>query len=83
MTSKWARQAKWRERNPEKVWCHGAFKSALRRGLINPQPCAVCGDVRAEGHHYDYSRPANVIWLCRKCHKAEHRRLRAVEARHA
>ena len=28
------RQARWRSRNPEKVWCHVVLKSALRRGLV-------------------------------------------------
>lgn len=71
---KYKAQAKWRERNPEKVWCHAALKSAMRRDLVQQQPCSKCGDPNSEAHHPDYSRPAHVIWLCRRCHKAEHRK---------
>lgn len=76
-SGRYLRQLKWRERNPEKVWAHVALKSALRRGLVIQRPCEVCGDQHSEAHHPDYSRPAHVMWLCRKHHKAEHRRLRA------
>jgi len=45
---------------------------AIRRGLIQRQPCAVCGDPKSEGHHNDYSKPLDVIWLCRKHHREIH-----------
>lgn len=76
-TNRYLRQLHWRKRNPEKVWCHVALKSAMRRGLVTKQPCCVCGDPHSEAHHPDYTRPAMVEWLCRACHKAEHRRLKA------
>ena len=68
------RQEKWRERNPKKYWAHSATRSAIRRGLLNPAPCAVCGDPKAEAHHPDYDRPLLVQWLCRKHHRAVHYR---------
>ena len=68
------RQAKWRERNPQKVWAHVALHSAIKRGLVVPQPCEVCGVEPAEAHHPDYHRPMDVRWFCRLHHKAEHRR---------
>ncbi len=74
-TIKNVRQKKWRDRNPHAVWAHVALKSAIRRGLVEPQPCSVCGEPKAEAHHADYTRPMLVEWLCRRCHKAEHRRL--------
>lgn len=70
--SKYARQARWRSRNPLKVWAHSALQSALRRGLIERKPCEVCGDPNSEGHHDDYQKPMVVRWLCRRHHKAEH-----------
>ena len=77
MSQKWARQAKWREKNPKAAWAHACLQSALRRGLIERQPCKVCGSRDTDAHHPDYARPADVVWLCRLHHKAEHRRMRA------
>ena len=75
--TKYARQARWREKNPMKRWAHVATASAIRRGLIHPQPCEVCGSPQSEAHHDDYQRPMAVRWFCRGHHKAEHRRLKA------
>jgi hypothetical protein len=69
-------QAKWREKNPLKRWAHKALESALRRGLIERQPCEVCGVEGADAHHDDYTRPMTVKWLCRLHHKAEHARMK-------
>ncbi|SHJ19687.1 hypothetical protein SAMN05444000_1069 [Shimia gijangensis] len=73
-TKKISRQERWRQRNPKKVWAHVATQSALRRGLIDRQPCAICSDEKAEAHHPDYDRPLMVQWLCRKHHKQAHKR---------
>lgn len=43
-----------------------------RRGKLIPQPCRVCGDPKAEKHHHDYSKPLEVEWLCRSCHRNLH-----------
>lgn len=43
----------------------------LRRGKITKQPCR-CGSLTSEMHHADYSKPTEVIWLCRKCHLLLH-----------
>ena len=66
------RQAKWREQNPLKVWAHASLRSALRRGLVTPQPCAICGAAESEAHHEDHALPLDVTWLCRAHHKARH-----------
>lgn len=29
-------------------------------------------------HHPDYSKPLEVVWMCRPCHLAEHKRLEAL-----
>ena len=70
--SKFDRQAKWREKNPKKVWAQGSLRSALKRGFITKQPCEICGAPEVDGHHDDYDRPADVRWLCRLHHKAVH-----------
>ncbi len=47
---------------------------AVQSGRIRKPPkCSKCGKVGAvEGHHADYSRPLDVIWLCRLCHSILH-----------
>lgn len=67
-------QAKWKLANPQAVWAQQALRSALRRGLIIQEPCQECGDANAEAHHPDYDKPMCVDWLCRRHHKAVHRR---------
>lgn len=44
----------------------------LRRGYITREPCKDCGAEKAEMHHPDYDRPAEVEWMCRPCHMALH-----------
>ena len=43
----------------------------IRAGAVIPQPCVVCGD-KAEGHHDDYGRPLDVVWVCREHHTELH-----------
>ena len=47
---------------------------AIRHGKITkPARCSKCQrECVPDGHHIDYSRPLDVIWLCRQCHSAEH-----------
>jgi len=42
----------------------------LRAGhMVKPITCEKCGDDRKlEGHHQDYSKPLEVLFLCSKCH---------------
>jgi len=36
------------------------------------QPCEICGELKVEAHHPDYSKPKYIRWLCVKHHKLEH-----------
>lgn len=43
------------------------------RKLPRPASCSDCGAVGpVHGHHEDYDKPLDVVWLCPKCHVAEH-----------
>lgn len=43
--------------------------SDLRAGKLIEEPCRICGNIKAEAHHEDYSKPLDVVWLCNKHHK--------------
>lgn len=65
--------AAYRQRHPEKRRAQNAVSYALRKGLLVKGPCAKCGtneDICA--HHEDYSKPLEVMWLCRSCHVRRH-----------
>jgi hypothetical protein len=70
-----SRQERWAAKNPLARWAHGATRGAVQRGLLEREPCQVCGDPKVDAHHPDHTRPLEVVWLCRRHHKAEHRRL--------
>lgn len=46
--------------------------------VVRPDRCPRCGKKsRIEGHHhkgYEGAAKLDVVWLCSRCHKAEHRR---------
>ncbi len=53
------------------------LNQAVKYGKIKkPSNCSACGraaDSRhLHGHHEDYSKPYDVIWLCHICHKDLH-----------
>lgn len=50
-------------------------EKALKKGIIVKTPCIICGNEKSEGHHPDYSKPLEVIWLCKKHHGLEHRKI--------
>lgn len=45
-------------------------RDAVKYGrLIKPKRCSHCEKIKkVEGHHEDYSKPLEVIWVCRQCH---------------
>ena len=65
----------WKQRNPGKYKAQLEMIRALNSGeLVKPDACESCGTVtRLDGHHADYSKPLDVMWLCRTCHKGWHR----------
>lgn len=67
---KYVRDPKLRDRH-EARWQAG---HAIATGRLVRQPCEVCGASRVDAHHPDYSKPLEVRWLCRACHRAEHAR---------
>ena len=64
----------WVERNRHKVKAQKDFNNAIAAGRIKrATECSKCGATGAiEGHHKDYTKPFDVIWLCRPCHVEAH-----------
>lgn len=61
--------------NKEKLLAHAAVGRALKAGTLTRLPCEHCGfSYHTEGHHYDYSKPLEVTWLCKPCHESVHLR---------
>lgn len=63
---------KYREQNPKKYAAHIKVGNALRDGKLFKQPCEVCGDVNVHGHHCDYDKSLEVMWLCAEHHSQWH-----------
>lgn len=57
---------------PDKAVARYAVSNAVRDGRLEKFPCLVCGDPKSEGHHPDYSRHLDVVWLCNKHHRKAH-----------
>jgi len=51
------------------------IQKLVKKGVIKKLVCAECGDAKTVGHHPDYSKPLEVVWLCQKHHTETHRTL--------
>lgn len=67
-----ALKKKWIEENKSKRAAHYLLSNAIRDGKIKRGVCQICSCEKVEGHHYDYTRPLNVIWLCNEHHVKIH-----------
>jgi hypothetical protein len=75
-----------RKRLSVRKLAYSKLSNAVAQGkIIRPEFCEKCdnrggtdimGRSRIEGHHLDYSKPLEVIWLCDRCHKEETPRAR-------
>jgi len=59
----------WKKKNKHKLAAHTAASRA------NPikKPCELCGSTKhVQRHHFDYTKPKEIQWLCAKCHRSIH-----------
>ncbi|KKL82730.1 hypothetical protein LCGC14_1981810 [marine sediment metagenome] len=61
------------EEKIKKLKCRSNFNHYLRDKKIKRMPCIVCGSLKSEGHHFNYSKPLEVTWLCFKHHRQIHK----------
>lgn len=73
-----ARNKRLRSKDRDRVEAKRAVYVAVKAGkLVRPDHCSRCGLVcKPDGHHTDYKKYLEVEWLCKRCHKAEHDRIR-------
>lgn len=68
---------KYQSLNAEKVSARYHVKNAIDSGKLERLPCEVCGSAyNIEAHHEDYSKPLDIIWMCRVCHNSYHTNIR-------
>ena len=66
---------KYRKKHPLRNAVAQLLKRAVRDGKIKkPKICSICHEEkRIMGHHEDYYKPLDVIWVCQICHKKLHK----------
>ncbi len=66
--------AKWYINHPDAKKAHRMISKAIEMGeIIRPQVCTRCKKAgKIQGHHEDYSKPLDVLWLCVSCHRLLH-----------
>ncbi len=73
---------KQRELHPERNRTRMVSKAVNRGALIRPDSCSLCSKkCKPEGHHDDYSKILDVIWVCSLCHKGIHKAKREALAK--
>lgn len=58
-----------RPENRQKVLARRMVYVAKRSGRLKQLPCLFCGDTKVQAHHEDYSKPLDVVWLCKLHHQ--------------
>lgn len=66
------RNRDWQRRNSKKIKVHRIMWSAIKASKLMKGVCEVCGSDIVHGHHPDYDKPLDVIWLCPEHHRQWH-----------
>ncbi len=64
----------WRRNHKDACRAVDVVRFAILRGdVARPLECSICGRVgRISGHHDDYGKPLEILWVCSSCHKKIH-----------
>lgn len=60
------------EKYKNKIKARQIINRAIINNKIDRKDCIICEEKRAEAHHEDYSKPFNVMWLCKLHHTKLH-----------
>jgi hypothetical protein len=66
--------AQYKNQYPKVIKAHYLFNGAVKSGkIIRPTACSKCPNTskKIHGHHPDYDKPYDVVWLCSDCHSKE------------
>jgi hypothetical protein len=69
----------WRNEDKRRTRCHNAVARAIKKGHLTRLDCEKCGNNKSVGHHEDYDKPLDIIWLCDICHKQRHKEILTVK----
>lgn len=71
----WERKRLYSRRDKLKKTVRAITRRAITGGLILPKPCERCGNEDVQAHHEDYTKPLEIVWLCKLCHGQRHREI--------
>ena len=63
---------------PDHVEARKKLHEAVKAGKVTKSHwCEQCGSLidSLDGHHKDYTKPLEAKWLCKKCHRKEHKKV--------
>lgn len=56
-----------------KEYVRAFTRNCIKSGILVKENCKVCGtNENIEAHHEDYTKPFDIIWLCRMHHREHH-----------
>jgi hypothetical protein len=62
--------------NELKRKCYRVYNHAIDHEIIKKNSCEICGqEEKVHGHHFDYTKPLEIAWLCPKHHGEVHTRI--------
>ena len=66
--------------NPYYWRAHFEVRKALANKSLKKSPCEICGEEKAEAHHWNYKKEywLDIQWLCKDCHRKWHKQNRAI-----
>lgn len=65
--------SKWQKENALAHKAHLIVHAYKQAKLLKPKPCVLCDSKNTQAHHFDYTKPLKVVWLCAFHHNQLHR----------